>query len=113
VESNRFSGAAGREGVFIPGIAGGKAVNSLAGSLAKISIRAVFFILFSRSISMHGSETNEIEMTGYNLYIAPGSAHGWQEWIVVTLFAVIFSAVSRCLQARAEQLAKQQGLHML
>ncbi len=65
-------------------------------------------------------ETNGIEMTGYNLYIAPGSAHGWQtilpvwqEWIVVVWFAMMFSAVSRCLLAWAEQLAKQQGLHML
>jgi len=42
---------------------------NLAGSLVEISIRAVFFLLFSRSISVHGSETNGIEMTGYNLYI--------------------------------------------
>jgi len=42
---------------------------NLVGSLVEIYIRAVFFLLFSRSISVHGSETNGIEMTGYNLYI--------------------------------------------
>ncbi len=37
----------------------------------------------------------------------------WQEWGVVVVFAVAFTAVSRYLLKRAERLAKQQGLSVL
>ena len=37
----------------------------------------------------------------------------WQEWGVVVVFAVVFTAVSRYLLMRAERLAKQQGLSVL
>jgi ABC-2 type transport system permease protein len=37
----------------------------------------------------------------------------WQEWGVVIVFAVVFTAVSRYLLMRAEKLAKQQGLSVL
>jgi ABC-2 type transport system permease protein len=37
----------------------------------------------------------------------------WQEWGVVVVFAVLFTAVSRYLLKRAESLAKQQGLSVL
>jgi ABC-2 type transport system permease protein len=37
----------------------------------------------------------------------------WQEWGVVVVFAVVFTAVSRYLLMKAERLAKQQGLSVL
>ncbi|MCL5999123.1 MAG: ABC transporter permease [Chloroflexi bacterium] len=37
----------------------------------------------------------------------------WQEWLVVALFAVVFTLASRYLLRRAEQLAKRQGLHLI
>ena len=37
----------------------------------------------------------------------------WQEWLVVVVFAVVFTAVSRYLLKRAENLAKRQGLSVL
>ena len=37
----------------------------------------------------------------------------WQEWGVVVVFAVVFTAVSRYLLKKAEKLAKQQGLSVL
>ena len=37
----------------------------------------------------------------------------WQEWLVVAVFAVGFTTVSRYLLGRAENLAKQQGLSVL
>jgi ABC-2 type transport system permease protein len=60
------------------------------------------------------------DLLRYYSFHAPGSTQAWQtilpvwqEWIVVAVFAVIFTLVSRSLLARAEQLAKKQGLHML
>ncbi len=35
------------------------------------------------------------------------------EWVVIALFAVVFTIVSRYLLGRAERLAKKQGLHIL
>ena len=37
----------------------------------------------------------------------------WQEWAVVVVFAVVFTAVSRYLLIKAEKLAKRQGLSVL
>jgi ABC-2 type transport system permease protein len=37
----------------------------------------------------------------------------WQEWLVVGLFAIIFTLLSRYLLGKAERLAKRQGLHIL
>lgn len=37
----------------------------------------------------------------------------WQEWLVLALFAVVFTAASRYLLRRAEQMAKRQGLHII
>jgi ABC-2 type transport system permease protein len=37
----------------------------------------------------------------------------WQEWVVVGVFAVVFTMASRYLLKRAENLAKHQGLHMI
>jgi ABC-2 type transport system permease protein len=37
----------------------------------------------------------------------------WQEWGVVVVFALVFTAVSRYLLRRAERLAKRQGLSVL
>jgi hypothetical protein len=37
----------------------------------------------------------------------------WQEWLVIAIFGFVFTVVSRRLLARAEKLAKKQGLNML
>jgi len=37
----------------------------------------------------------------------------WQEWLVISLFALLFTLLSRCLLARAEEQAKQNGLHII
>jgi ABC-2 type transport system permease protein len=37
----------------------------------------------------------------------------WQEWLVISLFALLFTLLSRYLLARAEQQAKQNGLHII
>lgn len=37
----------------------------------------------------------------------------WQEWVVLCLFALVFTVVSRSLLNRAERLAKRQGLHLI
>jgi ABC-2 type transport system permease protein len=37
----------------------------------------------------------------------------WQEWLIISLFALLFSLLSRYLLAQAEQRAKQNGLHII
>jgi ABC-2 type transport system permease protein len=37
----------------------------------------------------------------------------WQEWIVLAVFAILFTSISRYLLKRAEQAAKKQGLHII
>jgi ABC-2 type transport system permease protein len=37
----------------------------------------------------------------------------WQEWLVIILFAVTFTSLSRYLLAKAEKRAKQNGLHII
>jgi ABC-2 type transport system permease protein len=37
----------------------------------------------------------------------------WQEWLVLIVFACVFTAVSRSLLARAEKMARRQGLHII
>lgn len=37
----------------------------------------------------------------------------WQEWIILILFAVVFTLLSRYLLSKAEQHAKQKGLHVI
>jgi len=37
----------------------------------------------------------------------------WQEWVVVGVFALVFTTVSRYLLKKAENLAKRQGLHII
>jgi ABC-2 type transport system permease protein len=37
----------------------------------------------------------------------------WQEWIIVALYAIGFTLVSRYLLGKAEQLAKRSGLHVI
>lgn len=37
----------------------------------------------------------------------------WQEWIVLVLFAIVFTAASRFLLKKAEILAKRQGLNII
>ena len=42
---------------------------NLLGTLVEISVRALFFLLFSNVISVNGRELSGIAMTGHNLYI--------------------------------------------
>lgn len=37
----------------------------------------------------------------------------WQEWLLISLFALVFTLLSRYLLARAEQRAKHNGLHII
>ena len=37
----------------------------------------------------------------------------WQEWLIISLFALVFTFLSRYLLAQAEQRAKQNGLHII
>ena len=37
----------------------------------------------------------------------------WQEWLILTLFAVVFTFLSRYLLGKAEQNAKRNGLHII
>jgi len=60
------------------------------------------------------------DLIRYYSFNSPGSGGTWRpilpiwgEWAVVALFAVVFTSVSRYLLARAERLAKRQGLHMI
>ena len=60
------------------------------------------------------------DLLRYYSFTAQGAAGAWQtilpvwqEWGVVVVFAVVFTAVSRYLMKKAERLAKQQGLSVL
>jgi ABC-2 type transport system permease protein len=37
----------------------------------------------------------------------------WQEWVIIGLFAIGFTLISRYLLGKAEQLAKRSGLHII
>jgi ABC-2 type transport system permease protein len=37
----------------------------------------------------------------------------WQEWIIIALYAIGFTLISRYLLGKAEQLAKRSGLHII
>ena len=60
------------------------------------------------------------DLLRYYSFSKPGQGSTWntilpvaQEWLVVAGFALVFTLASRYLLARAEKMAKRQGLHMI